>query len=305
MELRQRLLLLLTILTAGASAREPLYHYSFFHNSRMPGHYFYTKVVGEGVKNIRGKLPVSETIFHTPGNALQLEYVNAANSKWQAMIFRQQIRGQDHFAPPRFLSFWVYKTSAATSEKELPSVFLISKDSVAGKPFDFAVKENNAWIRILIPLNLNDSTDPFEMIGIGFGQRSFDGNKHQLYIDDIELVSEAGAQPITQKPVIATATGGPRHVDLTWSTITDTAVAFAKIYCSADKKIFNAVGIQSAYINRYADYTGETGKQYNYRISFLNKNYEETAPSKVVSATTRAMKDEELLTMVQQASFRY
>src|SRR5688572_2694570 len=129
--------------------------------------------------------------------------------------------------------FWVYKTSAATSEKELPSVFLISKDSVVGKPFDFAVKENNAWIRILIPLNLNDSTDPFEMIGIGFGQRSFDGNKHQLYIDDIELVSEAGAQPITQKPVIATATGGPRHVDLTWSTITDTAVAFAKIYCSA------------------------------------------------------------------------
>src|SRR5688572_2694568 len=105
MELRQRLVLLLTILTAGASAREPLYHYSFFHNSRMPGHYFYTKVVGEGVKNIRGKLPVSETIFHTPGNALQLEYVNAANSKWQAMIFRQQIRGQDHFAPPRFLSF--------------------------------------------------------------------------------------------------------------------------------------------------------------------------------------------------------
>ena len=58
-------------------------------------------------------------------------------------------------------------------------------------------------------------------------------------------------------------------------------------------------------INRYTDFTGVTGKTYSYKISFLNYQYKETGLSNTVSATTKAMTDDQLLTMVQEACFRY
>ena len=58
-------------------------------------------------------------------------------------------------------------------------------------------------------------------------------------------------------------------------------------------------------INRYADFTGVTGKKYWYKASFLDGSYNESPASAIVSASTRPMNDEELLTMVQEANFRY
>jgi hypothetical protein len=300
------LFFLLTLLTAGASAREPLYNYSFFHNSRMPGHYFYTKVVGGTiVQHTRNKLPLSKVIFHTPGNSLRLAYTNQPGNQWQAMIYRQQIRGQDHFAAARYLSFWVLKSSETTGADDLPNVFLASKDSSISQTFQFEVKERNVWTRVLLPVSLKDPRDPTEIIGVGFGQKKSDSKKHELFIDDIEFVSDDAAEKITLKPMILEAVGGPKHVDLTWAAIQDAAVAYVKIYRAAGNKAFKPVGIQSAFVNRYADFTGETGKKYTYRISFLNSRYEETPLSSTASAATRPMSDDDLLTMVQEAGFRY
>ena len=65
------------------------------------------------------------------------------------------------------------------------------------------------------------------------------------------------------------------------------------------------VGIQSPLFNHYDDFTGRTGKRYSYKISFLNNQYKETGLSNSVSAATKAMTDDQLLTMVQEACFRY
>ncbi len=80
---------------------------------------------------------------------------------------------------------------------------------------------------------------------------------------------------------------------------------YVKIYRSENGKDFIPVGIQSPQINRYTDFTGVTGKNYSYKISFLNYQYKESDLSKMVSAKTKSMTDDEFLSMVQEACFRY
>src|SRR6476620_11619330 len=104
-----KFVLIALLFSYGAEAQEPLYDYSFFYNSRMPGSYFFSETKTSPtahIKNVKGKLPVSNTFFHTPGNSLQLEYNNGAKGNWSAAIYRQQIRGQDHFKKANYLSFW-------------------------------------------------------------------------------------------------------------------------------------------------------------------------------------------------------
>jgi exo beta-1,2-glucooligosaccharide sophorohydrolase (non-reducing end) len=71
--LRKRLLACFVFISLAATAQEYQYNYSFFTNSSMAGNYFFSAAGSTGnssIKNINNKLPVSEAIFHTPGNAL-------------------------------------------------------------------------------------------------------------------------------------------------------------------------------------------------------------------------------------------
>ena len=107
-------------------------------------------------------------------------------------------------------------------------------------------------------------------------------------------------------PVITSASNEyAKHVDITWEKVTDENVRLVKIYRSTDGKRLSLVGVQEAYIDRYVDFHGKTGQKYFYSISFLDNKYRETKRSKWVTGSTKAMKDDELLTMVQKASFRY
>jgi len=58
-------------------------------------------------------------------------------------------------------------------------------------------------------------------------------------------------------------------------------------------------------LTRYADFVGAGGRQVAYRISAVDTGYRESPPSAPVSAATRSLSDDELLTMVQEATFRY
>ena len=103
-----KLLLLAITFSCPATAQEPLYDYSFFTNSRMQASYFFSAASATGssvIKSIAGKLPVNETIFHTPGSSLELNFKNVKGGQWQAVVYKQEIRGQDHFIKADELSF--------------------------------------------------------------------------------------------------------------------------------------------------------------------------------------------------------
>jgi hypothetical protein len=307
----KRLLLYGLFFIATANAQEPLYDYIFFNNSRMEGNYFFSSANVSGPsysKNENKKLSVSKTIFHTPGNALQLAYQNHEKGLWEAIVYKQQFRGQDHFKKADYFSFWIYNPSPATKAEDFPVVQLMKKDSTLSNKLTFGTTGVNTWKQIILPVEHIkgvDANKPEEIIGVVFSQNKSSGGSHTLYIDDIEFLSVNEAQAISAKPVIINAKGYAKHVDVQWANIKDSAVKYVKVYRSGNGNKYYPVGIQSSFIHRFTDFTGETGKTYQYKISFINDKYEETGLSKPVTTKTKAVTDEELLTMVQEACFRY
>jgi len=305
----------LMIFLAGpfiSNAQEYAYNYNFFCNSAMSGDYFFSSTAMSGgsfINNKNRKLPVNETIFHTPGNSLQLQYINAMNGNWQATVFRQEKRGMDHFKKASFLSFWISTDPKTTGVKELPVLRLMRSDSTLTNPVSINTPGTSRWEQVIIPMAWIkdiDVTIPTNIIGIVFSQPvEADNKEHTLYIDDVEFLATDKPAVVTAIPSITSSNGYAKHVDIAWKRSNDKNIQFIKIYRSIDDKEYKPVGIQQPYINRYADYTGETGKKYFYKISFLNSNYEETNLSAATTAETRSMTDEELLSMVQEASFRY
>lgn len=294
-----------------ASAQEPRYDRVFFDNSAMSKSFFYSEAVYTSpswIKNVSGKLLVSDSIYFTPGNALQLQYVSRPNGKWQASLLYKSIRGQDHFSSATNLVFRLF-VSSATSVDELPAVGIaLEKNAPTFLPLKQFVEhfKERSWLKVVIPLNKfgiePSATDKVNVVA--FRQHSEEGKDHLLFIDQMELLSENGG-PVAVTPKLTSAKGFEKHVDITWEPISDTTVKNIKVYRSSDNVHFYPVGIQSPFISRYADYTDTTGREFFYKITLLDSDYDETSFSNTVSASTKSMSDDELLDMVQEAHFRY
>lgn len=294
-----------------AMAQEPAYDLSFFSNSRMKGDYFFSRTTDEGnswIESVGNKLPVSERYAHTPGNSLKLEYTDGKQGKWTATIRREDKRGQDFFAKPKFLSFWIYLPSGQNTGM-FPVVQLIKGDSTLSKEVIFQVAKKDQWSQVLIPYNLLgpgfDGDQLRRITAIRFTQSIKDDLKKNFYIDDIELLPENYKTAAGYTPAIVSAKGYSKHIDLAWKPVSNPAVRYVKIYRSGDGKNFKPIGIQEAFTSRYADFTGITGETWSYKISLLNHNYDETALSPAVKASTKELSDSAMLDMVQEASFRY
>ncbi|WP_018614421.1 glucoamylase family protein [Segetibacter koreensis] len=295
-------------------SQEKFYDNVLFLNSRMDGNYFYSKASytsPSSIKNIDNKLPVSEDTFFTPGNSLQLDFVNGKNGSWSAKIDKPEWRGQDKLKEGEILSFAV-NVSSATDISNLPAIQIGLADSTISQPLPvsryFVIIQHGKWTKVLIPLKdfagikLKNSDDVKAVI---FSQNSTDGNEHVMYVDDIEIRPSVLPALRSDRASISLANGYAKHVDIEWKPVTDTSVRFIKIYRSVDGKNFHPVGVQIPSSSRFADFTRETGKIFYYRISLLGYDDRESSASPVVSAKTRAMTEQELLTMVQEACFRY
>lgn len=294
------------------AAQERPYDYVFFANSRMKGGHFFSKthaVSPSSIVSERQRLPVDKSIFHTPGNALKLEYLNHNKGQWTAVVFKEEIRGQDHFKMSNHLSFWIFIPSPATKSADLPSVRLMFRDSALSEPFSFGTTRINEWEQILVPITRFkpvNAMDPSQVLGVVFSQKQFSGSKrHIIYVDDIELISQLKPAVISARPVLTGVKGYAKHVSLQWQPVADHAVKYVKIYRSENGREFSPVGIQFPFINRFADYTGETVKNYSYKIALIGHDYAGTGLSAALTASTKNMTDDEMLTMIQEASFYY
>jgi exo beta-1,2-glucooligosaccharide sophorohydrolase (non-reducing end) len=260
-----KLAVLFFIVAVSADAQEYNYTYRFFTNSAMAGDHFFSRTTATGnaaIKNSHHKLPVSQTVFNTPGNSLELAYTNGSAGSWQAVISHDNIRGTDHYKQPLYLSFYVYVTGNTISQNELPLIRFLKRDSSLTKSAGFTVTKTNQWERITMPFMVfgtNEMTKLNVIAGIVFTQQNPDGRSHQIYIDDIELVDRTQAATISSPPVLTSAKGYAKHIDISWQKDTSNAIGFVKIYRSVNNKDFTPVGIQQPYTSRYADYTGETG----------------------------------------------
>ncbi len=101
-----------------------------------------------------------------------------------------------------------------------------------------------------------------------------------------------------------TAKGADSRVDLTWDARNGTTY---NIYRNdKERGIYDKINANPHPVGVYSDFTGRNGRKYFYKVSEIRREGKESYVSeKPVSARTREMKDAELVSSIQEATFRY
>jgi exo beta-1,2-glucooligosaccharide sophorohydrolase (non-reducing end) len=262
---------------------------------------------------VDNKVPVDSDHWLSPPNGLRLRWRSATGGDWMAGLDfdqRHPLHGDS-------LVMWVYSDEPIDAAG---SPWIALHDPERGTPTIRLLERNRGleakkWTRISLPFSsfkgqVNDTGDrefnPEKLSGIVFVQGLDDDKPHTLYIDEIEVANDQVANSgKPAAPVALVAKGYDRHVDLSWTAPANSSARYFKIYRAQDAGNYVPVGIQRGDRFRYEDFLGASDKTAHYKISAVGADYSESPMSAEVSATTRAMSDEELLTMVQEGCFRY
>jgi len=289
----------------------------FFENSISPRAYFYSdaRVSAPSTLELVGKLlPVDTTNFVSGPNSLKLHWQSAPGGGWDASVLLPNW-------PNRFIDYsgdtlyvWLYSATALRAS-EMPKIGF--RDTTNGFTERLPLGEfardlpASKWTRVAIPLVrfASISVRPFQtrhLNTILLLQGGADGTPHTLLIDDIRI-EDARAQnhSAPAAPMDLVAKGFERHVQLSWKPVPGNSVAQYVIYRSMDGGPYQAIGVQTPDTHRYMDFIGKPGIQVSYKVSGRTSALRESPMSNVATASTHAMSDDELLTMVQEASFQY
>jgi exo beta-1,2-glucooligosaccharide sophorohydrolase (non-reducing end) len=289
----------------------------FFDNSLSPGSYFYSSgrvSAPSTLELVDGKLPVETKSFISGPNALKLAWQSAPDGGWTAELDLYEWRDRTLEFPGANLWLWVYAPDAIPAA-DLPKLALRDADRGFSWPLaigDFAHDiPAGKWMRIRIPLSAfrSASVHPFQphkLTAMVFVQGAADAAPRTLYLDDIRIEDDPPAhQHAPPVPDGVQARGYERHIDITWNAVADPALAQYVIYRSENGEPFQPIGVQRPGVQRYCDYVGDPHLTASYRVTARTSTLLESAPSASASASTHPMTDDELLTMVQEASFRY
>ncbi len=313
------------LVTAGTAQGDTAYYrHIFFDNSLTPDAYYYStgKVSAPSKLSLeRGRLPLETNIAISPPNALRLEWTSAVNGGWDARIDVMRFRNRQIRFEGTYLYMWCYAT-ARIPAGALPvlRVLDINSQFSGGLPLGSLTGDlpGGRWTQIKIPLDTFRSASIHELTpnllqSIVLSQGEADGLSHTLILDEIKIDSAeeaAGQEALSERSSLASptnlkATGFERHIDLTWDAAAGPELQHYRIERSTDGGPFMGVGIQVPGITRFTDFLGRVGQKATYRVVSVDREYRDSAPSPAVTASTHPMTDDELLTMLQEACFRY
>ncbi|HEX8684639.1 MAG TPA: hypothetical protein VF707_20135, partial [Ardenticatenaceae bacterium] len=289
-------------------------HHLIFDNSLTERSYTFSKgssVAPSTLDVVDGKLPVASDCFFNPPNSLRLSWCSNTEGTWEAEVQVEQWRNREARFEGDTLSFWCYSQEALASER-LPMLMLRLGSGVQTRPVRLmhliAGVPAGEWVQVQIPFShfgtFTGELDFSRIQALVFAQSIDDGEPHTLYLDEVKVLPRVEATTVNA-PTNLTAIAYDRHVDLQWNAADDPSVHYYVIHRSADGDNFEPVGIQNPTFSHFADWVGENDATRFYHLTAVGYDYAETVPSQTVSATTRPLSDEELLTMVQEACFRY
>jgi hypothetical protein len=285
-----------------------------FDNSLTGNSYTFSKgssVAPSTLDVVSGKLPVASDCFFSPPNSLRLSWCSNTGGEWEAEVQVEQWRNREARFEGDTLSFWCYSRKALASER-LPMLMLRLGSGAQTRPVRLTdlIREIPAgeWVPVQIPFSHfgtpTGELDFSRIQALVFAQNIDDSEPHTLYLDEVKVLPRVEAAAV-HPPTNLTATAYDRHVDLQWTATSDPNVHYYVIHRLADGDTFEPVGIQNPTFSRFADWVGEADATRFYRLTAVGYDYAESTPSETVSATTRPLSDDELLTMVQEACFRY
>jgi len=310
--------LFVVLTNSSASAAPDYYNHLVFDNSVTSDYYYYSggrSVFPSTLQLQSGQLPVETKIFYTPANALRLQWQSVAGGSWDAEVRVQDIRNRRTNLIGDTLYIWCY-TPQSIAASDLPLVQLEddAHDFTAPIPLATVALPAKHWTQIKLPLSRFSSAsvyefDPRRLHGVYFSQGAADNVPRTMIIDEIKIDDEAAlASSKSDRPSPPRAVRAKpyeRHIDLSWEAPSDDDLQGYIIYRSLGKRRFRPVGIQAAGTNRYVDFVGHSGVQASYLVKSVDRAYRESVFSNETNATTHDLSDDELLTMLEEACFRY
>jgi hypothetical protein len=326
----QRLVLLVLscLLPSVVLANTDYYRHVVFDNSLPSETYFYSEGSANGPSFLEQKnwrLPVETKTFLTPPNAIRLQWESQPGGGWEAEVRVVNFRNRLPEFSGHNLYLWCF-APRAISANDLPSLVLSNTSEglqVAEIPGAFSEPlpmgkfagdlPSGRWVQVRIPLSAfhTGSIYPFRpeyLRNVVFHQGRADGVRHTLIIDEIRIdddppVNIGGAS--LPAPANVHAIGYDRHVEVRWNPINSSALGRYVIYRSLEGKDFEPVGMQWPGTQRYSDFLGKSGVTAQYKVAASDTQYRLSPMSSAASASTREFSDDELLTMLQEACFRY
>lgn len=305
-------------LCAGAQQAMDAYSQQvFFDNSTSRDIYYYShgkSVAPSTLEVVNNHIPLETHTFISGPNSLKLHWHSDAKGAWSMELQPAGWSNRKEGFPGRNLAFWVY-SSESLAGAQLPRIAV--EDRQGGFAYPIALSDvlpslaANKWTRVVIPVSKfrSESVQPFDatqLAKIVFSQNGADDTDHVMLVDDIRVETPTAADMrVPAAPIHLAAKAYERHVDLTWDAAANPAVSQYVIYRSTKGGPFKAVGVQRPSVGRYMDFTGEPDADLSYRITARTAALRESAASNTVQAHTHTMSDDELLNMVEEASFHY
>jgi hypothetical protein len=294
------------------------FNHVLFDNSLTPDSYYYSggrSVFPSSIRLVEGNLPVESKIFFSPPNALRLEWRSRPGGSWQGEVRNVSIRNRLTDFQGDTLYLWCYAPQSIRAEN-LPLIQLSDDDhdftSPAGLGRFSSDLPGGQWVQMKVRLNelVSASVHAFQprhLHSVYFVQGKPDDAPHTLIVDEIKIDSDrlAPAEAPLDAPQNVRAIGYDRHVDLAWTPVVGDSLQGYEIDRSFDDRAFEPIGIQRAGINRYSDFLGKANQKVYYKVRAIDRAYHPSNFSEETSASTRDLTDDELLTMLQEACFRY
>jgi exo beta-1,2-glucooligosaccharide sophorohydrolase (non-reducing end) len=313
----------LSVIPCCAVTATDYYNHVVFDNSITSDYYYYSTghaVFPSSVELLSGGLPVEKKNFFTPPNALRLQWRSAAGGSWETEVRVVSMRNRPTNFDGDTLYLWCYSPDAFSAD-DLPTLQLEDEDHNFTSPVKLEGVEGNVpakhWFQMHLPLSefQTASIHPFQasrLHSLHFGQGVTDNAPHTLIIDEIKVDDKGAATPVSLEiknvphaPQNVQAKGYDRHVDISWDPVSSPDLQSFVIYRAIGKHRFQPIGIQSADINRYEDFVGESGVTAKYRVKSVDRSYRQSDFSEPVTASTKELSDDELLNMLEEACFRY
>lgn len=260
------------------------------------------------------KFPVDTKHPYLGHHSLRLHWQSVNGGDWGIAVASPGWPGHDLTTYDSII-YWI-NSPQSVMQYDLPAMELedtSNKHSTRiwiGDYFGGVDGDSLSWQRIAIPINAFgpglQNCDFSRIKTIFHYQQHPDGIVHIVWIDEIRAKKIGGSTNIPQRPVNISATGYDSRIDLKWDLDTDPILAGYFIYRSSlPSGPFVRINSILHETHIYSDFLGQNNQTYYYYCTATNQSLQESAASDTVYATSHPMSEEELLTSVQEAIFRY
>jgi len=247
-------------------------------------------------------------------NSLRLKWRSKDGGGWFAIAAGMNWTDKN-ISDTDTVSFFLCSVEGISPEN-LPKIFFEDTDNL--KSIMISLTEYSGtlpagtWVKVKVPMEpFLTQPDPINYTKIktmGFTQNLADDIEHTLYVDDVRVYKGTGVSPPVSVPQGLTAKGYDSHVFLTWNKNPENYVGGYEIFQSDNGgQDFSKVGVVGSSDTIFTAFVRDLGTNLSlqYKITALNEANEPSGFSDVVDVSTYNMTDEQLLDMVQEATFRY